>query len=95
MSKDMGYVNNFGFISDFTFPSLYNILSFTSNVFAVFNGFKVVKYLSHVHGNPPKVGWLLNNLSKCGKMSDYLGYAAAAVDGVNVYFNTSDLGLAW
>ena len=89
--KTFAKVNNFGFISDFTFPSLYNILSFTSNVFALLNGIKVAKYLSHVHGKPPKVGWFLKNLSKYNKISGYLGYAAAIVDGINVWNESGDI----
>ena len=90
----IGNKNNFGSISDITFPSLYNTLGFASNVFSVLNGVKVAKYLTHIHGNPPKVGWFLDNLSKHGKISGYLGYAAAIVDGIYVYKNTNDLGLA-
>ena len=96
INRDMGigYGNNLGSISYITFPSLYDTLGFASNVFAVLNGIEVAKYLTHIHGRPPKVGWFLDNLSKHGKISGYLGYAAAAVDGINVYMNTNDLGLA-
>ena len=88
------YWNNLGNVSSITFPSLYDTLGFASNVFAALNGIKVAKYLTYIHGNPPKVGWFLDNLSKHGKISGYLGYAAAAVDGINVYMNTNDIGLA-
>jgi hypothetical protein len=94
LSMGASYWNNLGNVSSITFPSLYDTLGFASNVFAALNGIKVAKYLTHIHGNPPKVGWFLDNLSKHGKISGYLGYAAAAVDGINVYMNTNDIGLA-
>ena len=90
VSTEIDYGSNLGSANYFTFPSLYDTLGFTSNIFAVFNGVNVAKYLTHVHGNPPKVGWFLNNLSKSGKISGYLGYAAAVVDGMNVWIETGD-----
>ena len=87
-------LDNLGNVSSITFPSLYDTLGFASNVFDALNGIKVAKYLTHIHGNPPKVGWFLDNVSKLGKISGYLGYAAAAVDGINVYMNTNDIMLA-
>ena len=86
----MGYGNNLGDISYITFPSLYDTLGFASNLFAALNGIKVAKYLTHVHGNPPKVRWFINNLYKTDKISQGFGYAAAIVDGINVWYETGD-----
>ena len=70
----MDYGNNLGDIGYITFPSLYDTLGFALNLFAVINGIKVAKYLTHVHGNPPKVGWFMNNLYKVDKISRGFGY---------------------
>ena len=94
LDAGISYGNNLGDVSYISLPLLYDTLGFVSNLFDVFNGIRVAKYLTHIHGNPPKVGWYLDNLSKYGKISGYFGYAAAAVDGINVYINTNDLGLA-
>lgn len=66
------------------------MLGLTSNIFSFINGLKVAKYLNHVHGNPPKVGWFLDKLSKHGKISGYIGYATAIVDGINIWKKIGD-----
>ena len=72
-------------------PSLYGALCFASNAFAILNGIKVAEYLTHIHGNPPKVGWFLENLYKADTISFILGCASAVVDGFNVWNQTGDL----
>ena len=94
LDAGISYGYNLGDVSYISLPLLYDTLGFVSNLFDVFNGISVAKYLTHIHGNPPKVGWYLDNLSKYGKISGYFGYAAATVDGINVYINTNDLGIA-
>ena len=90
LATGMGYGNNLGDVSHITFPSLYDTLGFVSNLFTIFNGIKVAKYLTHVHGNPPSVKWFLSNLYKTDKISQGFGYAAAIVDGINVWYETGD-----
>ena len=81
--------------SSFTPPTLYEILGHVSNFLALCNGLKAAEYLTHIHGNPPPVKWFLDNVSKIGKITEYLGWIAAAVDGINVYIETGDNGLAF
>ena len=57
----------------------------------VLNGIKVEKYLTHVHGNIPKVGWFMKNLYKVDKIFQGFGYSAAIVDGINVWRETGDV----
>ena len=80
--------------SSFTPPTLYEILGHVSNFLALCNGLKAAEYLTHIHGNPPPIKWFLDNVSKTGKIAGYLGWIAAAVDGINVYIETGDLTMA-
>ena len=67
---------------------LYDSLGFASNVLSLINGFKVAKYLTHIHGNPPKIEWFLDNVSKLNSISDFIGVVASIIDGYGVYQQT-------
>ena len=88
------YNNVYNNLLRFLKPSLYDALGHASNIFAVLNGVEAAKYLSHIHGNPPKVAWFLDNVSKFNKISNFIGYVAAFVDGFTVYNQTGDQGKA-
>ena len=91
LSMGASHWNNLDNVSSITFPSLYDTLGFASNVFAVLNGIKVAKYLTHIHGNPPSVKWFMSNLYKTDKISLGFGYIVAIVDGINVWRETGDV----
>lgn len=71
-------------------PSLYDTIGFASNFFAMLNGIKAAHYLKHISKITNNFDWFLNGFSKYNKISNYLGYMNAVVDGVNVYNDTFD-----
>ena len=73
-------------------PSLYNLLGNASNIFAVINGIKTAEYVKHIHGNPPHIGWFLDNVSKFNTVAGIFSVAAAVVDSFDVYYTIGDLG---
>lgn len=71
-------------------PSLYDTIGFASNFFAMLNGIKAAHYLKHISKITNNFDWFLNGFSKYNKISNYLGYMNAVVDGVNVWYLTGD-----
>ena len=71
-------------------PSLYEIMSATGDLISLVHGLKVAHYISQISGNPPETMWFFKNLGNLDKISNYLGYATAIVDGIYVYSNTKD-----
>ena len=67
---------------------LYDSLGFASNVLSLINGFKVAEYLTHIHGNSPKIEWFLDNVSKLNSISGFIGVVASIIDGYGVYQQT-------